>query len=126
MRTVANEDGNVNNDSDDRAEFLAVWLADAPSSARDADKAIALAKRFLERRPDSPLADEARMKLGEMYFQSGDYPDAQTQLELLVKKSPGIAAGRGRALPRGPGGVAEHERRRAGPGGGIARRGGAP
>ncbi len=81
---AANDGGN-----DDRAEYLAVWLADAPGPTRDADKAIALAKRFLEQRPDSPLASEARMKLGEMYFQSGDYPDAQTQLELLVKKTPG-------------------------------------
>ncbi len=80
---VANEGG-----GDDRAEYLAVWLADAPGPTRDADKAIALAKRFLEQRPDSPLAGDARMKLGEMYFQSGDYPDAQTQLELLVQKSP--------------------------------------
>ncbi len=79
----------VNDGSDDdRAESLAVWLADAPGPARDADKAIALAKQFLDQRPGSPLAGDVRMKLGEMYFQSGDYPDAQTQLELLVKKAP--------------------------------------
>ena len=73
---------------DDRADTLAVWLADAPGPTRDADRAIALARRFLDRRPDSPLAGDVRMKLGEMYFQSGDYPDAQTQLELLVKQTP--------------------------------------
>ncbi len=28
------------------------------------------------------------MKLGEIYFQRADYPDAQTQLELLVKNAP--------------------------------------
>ncbi len=79
----------ANDPADPRAEYLAVWLADAPGPARDTDKAITLAKRFLERYPDSPLAGDARMKLGEMYFQSGDYPDAQTQLELLVKQAPG-------------------------------------
>ena len=85
VQRIANEDAG----GDDRAETLAVWLADAPGPARDTARAIALAKRFLERRDDSPLAGDVRMKLGEMYFQSGDYPDAQTQLELLVKKTPG-------------------------------------
>ncbi len=83
LQQVANDGG-----SNDRAEYLAVWLADAPGPTRDADKAIALAKRFLEQRPDSPLVGDVRMKLGEMYFQSGDYPDAQTQLELVARKSP--------------------------------------
>ncbi len=72
----------------DRADYLAIWLADAPGSAPEGDKAIALAKRFLETRPDSPLAAEVRMKLGEIYFARGDYPDAQTQLELLADQSP--------------------------------------
>ena len=91
LQTIANDGGTGSNPdpAGDRAEELAVWLADAPGPARDPDKAIALAKRFLERHDDSPLADDVRMKLGEMYFQSGDYPDAQTQLELLVRKAPG-------------------------------------
>ena len=72
----------------DRAAYLAVWLADAPGPSRDPDHAIALAKRFLADHPDSAQAPEARMKLGEMYFQREDYPDAQTQLELLADSAP--------------------------------------
>ena len=72
----------------DRADYLALWLADAPGPTRDTDKAVTLAKKFLAERPGSPLVAEVRMKLGEIYFQRADYPDAQTQLELLVKNAP--------------------------------------
>ena len=72
----------------DRAAYLAIWLADAPGPARDPEHAVALAKKFLVEHPDSALAAEARMKLGEMYFQREDYPNAQTQLELLAENSP--------------------------------------
>ena len=72
----------------DRAAYLAVWLADAPGPARDPEHAVALAKKFLADHPGSALAAEARMKLGEMYFQKEDYPNAQTQLELLAENSP--------------------------------------
>ena len=75
----------------DRASYLAIWLADAPGPAQDQNKAIALARQFLESRPASPLAPEARMKLGEIYFQREDYPDAQTQLELLAESAPNSA-----------------------------------
>ncbi len=74
--------------SGDRADYLAVWLADAPGPSRDPDRAITLAKKFLADWPDSPLVAPLRMKLGEIYFQRADYPDAQTQLELLVKNAP--------------------------------------
>ena len=71
-----------------RAEYLAIWLADAPGPARDEEKAITLAKKFLEERGGSPLAAEVRMKLGEIYFRRADYPDAQTQLEGLAENAP--------------------------------------
>lgn len=73
----------------DRAEYLAIWLADTPGPAHDEEKAVALARDFLARRLDSPLAAEARMKLSEIYFRREDYSDAQTQLELLVQRAPG-------------------------------------
>ena len=72
----------------DRAEYLAIWLADEPGPARDPDWAVTRAKKFLTDHPDSLLAAEVRMKLGEIYFQRADYPDAQTQLELLAKNTP--------------------------------------
>ena len=74
-----------------RAEYLAIWLADAPGPDRNEEKAIALAKKFLEERAGSPLAAEVRMKLGEIYFQRADYPDAQTQLEGLAESAPDSA-----------------------------------
>ncbi len=72
----------------DRAAYLAIWLADAPGPARDEEKAIALAKEFLQQHPGSPRAPEARMKLCEIYFEREDYPDAQTQLEILADSAP--------------------------------------
>ena len=72
----------------DRADYLAIWLADAPGPEHDGERAVTLAKKFLETRPDSPLAAETRMKLGEIYFGRGDNPDAQTQLELLIRDFP--------------------------------------
>ena len=89
LRRVANEPSAPVNPAElDRAAYLAIWLADAPGPAHDPDQAVVLAKKFLEDRPDSPLAPETRMKLGEIYFAQGDNPDAQTQWELLVQKSP--------------------------------------
>ncbi len=71
-----------------RAESLAIWLADTPGPARDENKAVALAKKLLAARPGSPLAAEVRKKLGGMYFQQADFPDAQTQFELLAENAP--------------------------------------
>ena len=95
LRRVSNDTGTSPTPSSpiaaaasDRADYLAIWLADAPGPARDTDKAVTLAKKFLAERPDSPLVAEVRMKLGEIYFQRADYPDAQTQLELLAKNAP--------------------------------------
>lgn len=72
----------------DRADYLAIWLADTPGPSHDEEKAIALAKNFLARREGSPLAAEARLKLSEIYFRREDYSDAETQLELLVQRAP--------------------------------------
>ena len=89
LHLVANEPpGAVNAAELDHAAYLAIWLADTPGPTHDPDRAITLAKKFLEDRPDSPLAPETRMKLGEIYFAQGDNPDAQTQWELLVQRSP--------------------------------------
>jgi outer membrane protein assembly factor BamD (BamD/ComL family) len=86
LRQVANTEASPA--EQERASYLAIWLADAPGPGCDEDKAIALAKQFLEKHPDSSLALEARMKLAEIYFGRDDYPDAQTQLELLADGAP--------------------------------------
>ncbi len=72
----------------DRAAYLAIWLADTPGPGHDVKQAIALASQFLKLRANSPLAPEVRLKLGEIYFRNEDYSDAQTQLELLAERSP--------------------------------------
>ncbi len=72
----------------DRASYLAIWLADSPGPAHDEEKAISLARDLLEKRPDSPMAPEVRMKLCEIYFRREDYSNAQTQLELLAASAP--------------------------------------
>lgn len=114
LRPIANDGADPEDSAGrDRADYLAIWLADAPGPAHDADKAVALAKRFLEDRPNSPLAPETRLKLGEIYFARGDYPNAQTQLELLVDQAPGsplveaalYLAGRAAAFSRSAAGV---------------------
>ena len=86
IRQVQNDGGR----SADRADYLAIWLADSAPS-RDENAAIARAKAFLERRPDSPLAPEVSMKLSEIYFRQEDYSDAETQLELLAERWPASA-----------------------------------
>ena len=89
LRLVANAGGGAA--EQERASYLAIWLADAPGPKQDEDKAVALAKQFLQEHPDSSLALEARMKLAEIYFGREDYPDAQTQLELLADGAPNSA-----------------------------------
>lgn len=71
-----------------RADYLAILAADAPgrepgAGGRDENGVITRAKAFLARRPDSPLAPAVRLKLGEIFFRREDYPDAQTELELV-------------------------------------------
>jgi len=75
----------------ERADFLALWLADAPGPTRDETAAIAAANRFLARWPHSPRVAEARLKLGEIYFRRDDYTDAQTQLELIGREGGTVA-----------------------------------
>ena len=39
-------------------------------------------------RPNSPAKAEVRLKLGELYFRENDFPNAQTQFELVREDSP--------------------------------------
>ena len=88
-RQVSNEgESSVPPADHERADYLAIWLADAPGPAHDPEGAITLAKGFLEAHPDSPLTAEVRLKLGEIYFTREDYVAAQDPLETLIEKSP--------------------------------------
>jgi TolA-binding protein len=67
----------------ERADYLAIWLADA--SGADSDRVIAAASDFLRVHPKSDLAKEVHLKLAEAHFRRQDFANAQTQFELLAQ-----------------------------------------
>ncbi len=74
----------------ERADYLALFLADAADAAkpRDDAKVIALCQAFLEHYPQTARRAEVWMKLGQVCFRTGDFAGAQTQFETLVRESP--------------------------------------
>ena len=67
-----------------RLEFFA-----AADDSNQAATAIShLAQDFLQRYPHSRYRPEIRIKLGEVYFRQNDYPNAQTQFELVSEEDP--------------------------------------
>jgi len=75
----------------EQSDFLALFVADAAQPPAD-EKVISLCRAFLERYPVSPqLAEDrakVRMKLGQVFFRSGDFASAQTQFETLASETP--------------------------------------
>jgi len=47
-----------------------------------------LAQDFLKKYPHSHFRPEIRIKLGEVYFRQDDYPNAQTQFEMISEEDP--------------------------------------
>jgi TolA-binding protein len=72
---------------DEKADRVRFFLAtsDPSQSARSVQ---ALAQEYLQKYPDSPAKAEVRLKLGELYFRENDFPNAQTQFELVSEESP--------------------------------------
>lgn len=68
----------------ERAAYLALFLHDTQGQTSDADL-LAEAASFIEKYPKSPLVADVRMKTGEIYFRQEDFPNAQTQFELVAK-----------------------------------------
>jgi TolA-binding protein len=68
----------------DRVKFFVA--ADDPS--QNVRSVQALAEEYLLKYPDSPARAEVRLKLGELYFRQADFPNAQTQFELVREDSP--------------------------------------
>jgi tetratricopeptide (TPR) repeat protein len=62
-----------------------IWIED---SAGNDDKLIELAGQFLQGHPNSPLAEDARMKLAEAYYRRQDFPRAQMHFEILAQQDP--------------------------------------
>jgi len=77
-------DDSVTQEEKARLEFFA--------AADDANQSIATVSRlvqdFLQKYPHSHFRPEIRIKLGEVYFRQDDYPNAQTQFELVSEEDP--------------------------------------
>ena len=71
----------------ERADYLMIWIEDVAPNVDDT-KVVALANQFLQKHPASPFTPDVRMKLAEAYFRRQDFPNAQTQFELLAEQNP--------------------------------------
>jgi len=73
--------------ANERADYLAVWLEDAAPNA-DAVRVITAASDFVRKYPGSPFVADVRMKLAETYYRQQDFPNAQTQFQILAQDNP--------------------------------------
>jgi len=71
----------------ERADYLAIWMDDAAPDS-DAAKVIAGASEFLRKYPASAFLADVRMKLAETYYRRQDFPNAQTQFQILAQENP--------------------------------------
>jgi TolA-binding protein len=84
LREISSSSDQVLDEQADRLKFFAA--ADDPSQNVRAVQT--LAQEYLQKYPDSPSKAEVRLKLGELYFKENDFPNAQTQFELVGEDSP--------------------------------------
>jgi TolA-binding protein len=68
----------------DRLKFF-VAASDPSSNVRNVQ---ALAQEYFQKYPASSYKAEVRLKLGEIYFRENDFPNAQTQFELVREENP--------------------------------------
>jgi TolA-binding protein len=71
----------------ERADYLIIWIQDTAPNA-DAAKVIGFASQFLQTYPASPLVSDVRMKLAETYYRQQDFPNAQTQFQIIAQENP--------------------------------------
>ena len=69
----------------ERADYLLVWLEETDA---DAAKVISVANDFLRKHSASAFAADVRMKLAETYYRQQDFPNAQTQFQILAQENP--------------------------------------
>jgi len=74
----------------ERADYLIIWIEDAAPKS-DAGRVIGFANQFLQKYPASPLISDVRMKLAETYYRQQDFPNAQTQFQILAQENPRAA-----------------------------------
>src|SRR5258707_3148861 len=83
LTQVATEDL-VTQEEKARLEFFAA----ADDSNQPVTSISRLAQDFLQKYPHPRFRPEIRIKLGEVYFRQNDYPNAQTQFELVSEEDP--------------------------------------
>jgi TolA-binding protein len=71
----------------EKVDRLRFFIA-ASDSNQSAQSLLRLADEFFQKYPTSPVRAEIRLKLGEFYFRQNDYPNAQTQFELVREEQP--------------------------------------
>lgn len=72
--------------AEERRDDLAIWIEDA--SGGNDHAVIAMARKFLQQHAGSKSALEVRMKLAELYYREEDFPNAQTEFEILAEQNP--------------------------------------
>ncbi|HCP91981.1 MAG TPA: hypothetical protein DIT76_08060 [Spartobacteria bacterium] len=70
----------------ERSDYLMIWIKDAESA--NGTDVVELANLFLQKHATSSFALDVRMKLAETYYRRQDFPNAQTQFELLAQQNP--------------------------------------
>ncbi len=71
----------------ERLDYLSIWVEDtAPTPNTPA--VIDAASKFLQKYSNSTLAPDVRMKLAEAYYRQQDFPNAQTQFQILAQENP--------------------------------------
>jgi tetratricopeptide (TPR) repeat protein len=83
LTQVSTEDG-ATQEEKARLEFFAT----ADDTSEPLVTVTRLAQDFLQKYPHSHFRAEIRIKLGEVYFRQNDYPNAQTQFELVSEEDP--------------------------------------
>jgi TolA-binding protein len=76
-----------NDTARERADYLVIWIEDSASNS-DAASVIERASQFLQKYPASPLVSDVRMKLAETYYRQQNFPNAQTQFQILAQENP--------------------------------------
>lgn len=77
-------DSGVLSEDLEKRDYLLIWVADLEGHPAEAIKRATL---FLDEWSDSGYADATRMKLAEVFFNSGDYVNARAQFEYLANHS---------------------------------------
>ena len=71
----------------ERSDYLMIWIKEAERA--NSTDVVELANLFLRNHAASSFAPDVRMKLAETYYRRQDFPNAQTQFELLAQQNPG-------------------------------------